>query len=68
MNLVGLRARFKLRNFYNNVNALEAKLRKENDVDKIKKPSNMLLHSNKHEERKDNSINKSTCVDSKALS
>ena len=66
-NLVGLRARFKLRNFYNDVNALEAKLKKENEVAKIKKPLDMLLHSDKHEERKDNSINKSTCVDSKVL-
>ena len=68
-NLVAMRARFKLRNFYNDVNALEMKLKKDNDVNKLKKPLDVLLH-NKHEERKDNNTiakSSSTCVDSKVL-
>jgi hypothetical protein len=73
-NLVAMRARFKLRSFYNDVSALENKLKKDNDVNKSNKKSlDVLLlrsSSNRNEERKDNNngSNKSTCVDSKVLS
>ena len=79
-NLVAMRARFKLRSFYNDVSALENKLKKDNDVNKTNKKSlDMLLlrnSSNRNEERKDNnngtngdnkSTSTSTCVDSKVL-
>ena len=83
-NLVAMRARFKLRSFYNDVSALENKLKKDNDVNKSnKKPLDVLLRSssNRNEERKDNNnsgggnksmtsstTSTSTCVDSKVLS
>ena len=79
-NLVAMRARFKLRSFYNDVSALENKLKKDNDVNKTNKKSlDVLLlrsSSNRNEERKDNnngtngdnkSTSTSTCVDSKVL-
>jgi hypothetical protein len=69
-NLVAMRARFKLRSFYNDVTALENKIKKDNDVNKNKKPLDVLLH-HKHEERKDNNNNNnksaSTSIDSKVL-